>query len=73
MLNLVEGVKRWEAETGETDQQPVVVMSSDGVNRVGLYTLLSYARDQFKLENKVNVIQELYQYSERRTRPYTVL
>ena len=50
-------MKRWEAETGEADQ-PVVVMSSDGVNRVGLYTLLSYARDQFKLENKVNVIQE---------------
>jgi len=54
LLNLVEGVKTWEQENVD---QPVVVMSSDGVTRIGLYTLLSYARDQFKLENKVNVIQ----------------
>jgi len=54
LLNLVEGVKTWELENVD---QPIVVMSSDGVTRIGLYTLLSYARDQFKLENKVNVIQ----------------
>ena len=53
----MEGVKTWEQENPD---RPVVVMSSDGVARIGLYTLLSYARDQFNLENKVNVIQASY-------------
>ena len=51
----MEGVKTWE---NENPDKPVVVLCSDGVTRIGVYTLLSYARDQFKLENKVNVIQE---------------
>ncbi len=56
LLPLLQGVKDWELE--DSAHQPVIVVSTDGRSKVGVYTLLSYCRDQIQRENEFDIIQE---------------
>jgi len=55
LVPLLYSLKEWEQEQGVPGR--VCVVSQDGVCRVGVYTLLSYAMDQLDREQQINTIQ----------------